>query len=136
MTGTTEAPRLRVLLVDDDAAVAKALAAILSRAGYEVTVAATPREAEARLDHRFDVLLLDLRMPGMRGDALFFVARARQPWLAAHTLFMTGDITPIAEAIVAETRCPLLLKPFRSGELLAAIERLLPRVSPSSAAAS
>ena len=119
----------RVLLVDDDAAVAGALAALLSRAGYAVTVAANARVAEALLEERFDALLLDLRMPGMRGDAFYFLARARQAWLADRTLFMTGDITPLAEDIVGQTGRPMLLKPFRGEALLRAMESIAPRTA-------
>jgi DNA-binding response OmpR family regulator len=112
--------------VDDDAAVAGALAAVLSRAGYSVTVAANARIAESFLDERFDAMLVDLRMPGMRGDAFYFLARARQPWLGAQTLFMTGDITPLAEDIVAQTGCPMLQKPFRGTDLVHAIDAIAP----------
>ena len=117
----------RVLLVDDDAAVAGALAAVLSRAGYQVTVAANARVAEMMLEERFDALLLDLRMPGMRGDAFYFLARARQAWLAERTLFMTGDITPLAEEIVAQTGCPMIMKPFRGEALIRALDEMAPR---------
>jgi CheY-like chemotaxis protein len=126
MTATTEHPGPRVLLVDDDAAVAGALAAVLSRAGYAVTVAANPRLGEILLDERFDALLVDLRMPGMRGDAFYYLARARQPWLGDRTVFMTGDITPLAEDIVAQTRCPMLVKPFRGEALLRALHQVAP----------
>ncbi len=127
MMATIERKADHVLLVDDDGSVASALGALLTRAGYHVTIAATPREAEAMLDERFDLLLLDLRMPGMRGDAFYYLARARQPWLAERTLFMTGDITASAEEIVAQTHRPLLLKPFRTEALLRALEQVAPR---------
>jgi CheY-like chemotaxis protein len=116
----------RVLLVDDDAAVAGALAALLSRAGYAVTIGGSARVAETLLEERYDALLVDLRMPGMRGDAFYYVARAKQPWLAARTLFMTGDISPLAEDIVAQTGCPLLLKPFRAEALMRAMDAIAP----------
>ena len=112
--------------MDDDAAVARALAALLSRAGYEVMTAGSAREAEERLSERFDVLVLDLRMPAMRGDAFYYLARARQPWLTYRTLFITGDITEQAETIVRQTGCGLLHKPFRCEELLNAVRQLAP----------
>lgn len=123
----TDEPTPRVLLVDDDAAVAGALAAVLSRAGFAVSVAGSAGIAEGLLDERFDALLLDLRMPGMRGDAFYFLARARQPWLGERTVFMTGDITSLAEEIVAQTGCPLLHKPFRGEALVRALDALAPR---------
>ncbi|MBL8998215.1 MAG: response regulator [Gemmatimonadales bacterium] len=118
-----------VLLVDDDAAVAKALAAVLVRAGYSVSVAGSAREAELLLDQRFDALVLDLRMPEMRGDALYYLASARQPWLAERTLFVTGDITEQAEEIIAQTGCELLHKPFRGDMLLQRVLRMAPLAS-------
>lgn len=123
---STERSVPRVLLVDDDAAVAKALAAVLSRAGYLVTVAGSAREAEILLDERFDALVLDLRMPEMRGDALYYLAAARQPWLADRTLFVTGDITEQAEQIIRQTGCELLHKPFRGEALLQLVLGLAP----------
>ena len=115
-----------VLLVDDDSAVAKALAAVLSRAGYNVSVAGSAREAELLLDQRFDALVLDLRMPEMRGDALYYLASARQPWLADRTLFVTGDITEQAEDIISQTGCALLHKPFRGDVLLQHVLQMAP----------
>lgn len=115
-----------VLLVDDDAAVAKALAAVLVRAGYAVSVAGSAREAELLLDQRFDALVLDLRMPEMRGDALYYLASARQPWLEQRTLFVTGDITEQAEEIIAQTGCELLHKPFRGDMLLQRVLQMAP----------
>jgi DNA-binding response OmpR family regulator len=112
--------------VDDDAAVAKALAAVLSKSGYRVTPAGNPREAERLLDERFDLLVVDLRMPTMRGDAFYYLARVRQPWLADRTLFITGDITEQAETIVRQTGCVLLHKPFNVAALLLALEPFAP----------
>lgn len=122
----SDAARPRILLLDDDAAVAKALAAVLSRAGYAVTVAGHAREAEAALEERFDALILDLRMPGMRGDTFYFLASVRQPWLADRALFITGDITPQAEDIVAATGCRLLHKPFKGEDLVLALLPIAP----------
>ncbi len=123
---TSDAARPRILLLDDDAAVAKALAAVLSRAGYAVTVAGHAREAEELLAERFDALILDLRMPGMRGDAFYFLASVRQPWLKHRSLFITGDITAQAEEIVAATGCALLHKPFKGEDLVLALLPMAP----------
>lgn len=112
--------------MDDDAAVAKALAAMLSRAGFAVTVSVNAAEAEGLLEERFDALVLDLRMPGLRGDALYYLACIRQPWLAERTIFVTGDITSAAEDIVRGTGCEMLQKPFHGEVLIAAMRRLLP----------
>lgn len=119
-------PRRRLLLVDDDGAVSKALTLILTRGGYEVVSATGAREAEAALELRFDALVVDLRMPEMRGDAFYYLACAKQPWLTKQSLFMTGDITDQAESLINATGCPSLLKPFRADMLLQLLHELLP----------
>lgn len=125
----TERPTPHVLLVDDDVAVAKALATVLRRAGYVVTTAASATEAENLLAQRFDALVLDLRMPEMRGDAFYYLACVRQPWLACRALFVTGDITEQAEQIIENTGCRFLHKPFRGETMIAELLQLAP-ISP------
>lgn len=115
---TTERHDPRVLLVDDDVAVAKALATALRRAGYDVTVAFSAAEAEVLILERFDAMVLDLRMPETRGDAFYYLACNKQPWLAGRALFVTGDITEQAERLIEPTGCHMLLKPFRTDVLL------------------
>ncbi len=119
--------RPRILLVDDESAVATVLATLLGRVGYEVVTAGSGRDAERFLDERFDALILDLRLPGMRGDAFYYLATARQPWLASHALFLTGDGSEQAEELIAATGCRMMQKPFPIHDLLAAVERVAPR---------
>jgi DNA-binding response OmpR family regulator len=128
---TTELPPPgpRILLVDDDPAVGKALAAVLRRAGYDVVLAGGVGQAEELLSTRFDAMVLDLRMPEMRGDAFYYLACVRQPWLNARALFVTGDITEQAETIIENTGCRFLLKPFRAEAMLAELAQLVPATS-------
>lgn len=119
-------PCARILLVDDDPAVGKALAVVLRRAGFDVTLAGGTAEATELLDQRFDAMVLDLRMPGMRGDSFYYLACARQPWLSCRAVFVTGDITAQAEEIIDNTGCRFLLKPFLTEELLAELALVVP----------
>ncbi len=116
----------RILLVDDDPAVAHVLATVLRRAGYAVTTAGSGHEAEQLLSERFDALVLDLRLPGMRGDAFYFLASTRQPWLVCRALFLTGDITEQAEDLIGATGCRWLRKPFHLPEMLDAVAAMAP----------
>jgi len=120
----TRPPRL--LFVDDDASVAHVLSIWLRRSGYEVVTAGSGQEAERLLEERYDAMVLDLRLPGMRGDAFYYLAIARQPWLINRALFLTGDITEQAEQIVAATGCQMLRKPFPLHEMLDAVTSLAP----------
>ncbi|MBI4770491.1 MAG: response regulator, partial [Chloroflexi bacterium] len=82
----------RVLIVDDDEGVATLCQRLLRRAGFEVQSAAHPREA-LRLLHesRFDLMLLDIRLPEMDGFTLLRLARERDPELAI--VIVTGHGT-------------------------------------------
>jgi two-component system KDP operon response regulator KdpE len=119
--------RLRVLVVDDEPAICKALTIALQRAGYDALSAQSGDSALALLanDH-VDVLLIDLRIPDTRGDVVFELAAATHPHLRHQTLFMTGDISERAHRLVTSCKCPMLRKPFELREMIAAIELLTP----------
>lgn len=59
-----------------------------------------------------DLMVIDLRIPDLRGDALFELASAVQPHLRTRTLFTTGDITVRGQELVEACGCKLLRKPF------------------------
>ena len=96
---TSGAPRPRVLAVDDDPAQRALLRRWLTHFGCEVETAPDGIEALARLrEQPYDVLLTDLRMPGIDGLQLLAMARELQPELAV--VFLSGAGT-MDEAIAA-----------------------------------
>ena len=112
-------PSTHVLLVDDEQAICKALGLALTRAGYRASTALSGEQAMSIVrGEQVDVLVVDLRVPDMRGDALFELAAALQPHLRYRTLFTTGDITERAQELIEACRCPLLRKPFDLKELI------------------
>lgn len=115
-----------VLLVDDEQAIATSAASYLARLGYRVRAVASGREAWNILQQEnFDVIVADLRLPDLPGDALYDMLRKSRPHLARRTLFMTGDtVSEEARSALAETRRPVLEKPFNLERLREAIERL------------
>jgi len=118
-----------VLLVDDDTAVRRALAAMLKRNGIQVREAASAAEV-IELDQNgalaCDVLLSDVRMPGMDGVELALVMRSRQPQLPI--LLMSGFVEDAQQlARLEDTDIPLLAKPIRADALLSTINGLLQR---------
>ena len=124
----------RVLIVDDEPAICKALSIGLARAGFYVKTALTGDEGVALLKKEpFDVLVLDLRVHDMRGDVIFELARAEQPNLARTTLFVTGDISERADRLIRATGCPLLRKPFELRDIVAAVTSMSPRARNASA---
>jgi len=81
--------------------------------GIEALTALSAVDAMATLEqNQIDVLLVDLRLRDARGDVVLRAAVERDPTFRERTLFMTGDITPEAERIIAATNCPYLRKPF------------------------
>jgi DNA-binding NtrC family response regulator len=60
----------------------------------------------------FDLLVIDLRIPDMRGDVIYHLATSLQPQLRRQTLFITGDVTEQAAELIDACDCPLLMKPF------------------------
>lgn len=122
-SGGTAARRARVLVVDDEPRMCKALARLLAP-DHDVTVAAGAGEA---LDlvargESWDVVLCDLMMPGMSGMGLHAELSRRAPVLAGRLVFMTGGAyTAEAQDFLARVPNRRLEKPFRPE----ALERLL-----------
>ena len=87
-------------------------------------MAATGRSALERVrSTRFDVVLSDLRMPGLTG--VYRSAVIDQPGLAGRFVFMTGDTAnPSPWQFVDEVEAPVVEKPFTADSLFAALERL------------
>ena len=120
---------LRALVVDDEPSICRLLGKALSDLGYNTVTAQSGESALAivRAEH-VDILLLDFRIPDMRGDIIFEVAAATQPHLAYHTLFMTGDILEGSKALIRACKCNYIQKPFGLDVLTDALAAIAPRV--------
>jgi DNA-binding response OmpR family regulator len=115
----------RVLVVDDESTMVRALTRMLEATGYDVAVAHSGAAAEFALrGSRFDCLVLDYRIPDVRGDAIYAYAMATQPHLAGKALFVTGDVSERTHDAIASTGCPVLVKPFDANVLVGAVQRL------------
>jgi DNA-binding NtrC family response regulator len=119
--------RVRVLVVDDEPSICKALEIALGRQGFSVVTVGGGETATSLLrEQHFDVLLVDLRIPDMRGDVIFELAAAIQPHLRTATLFMTGDITERAQRLIGACKSPTLRKPFDLRDVIDAVAALVP----------
>ena len=79
----------QILIVDDEAPIRLTMDALLRRRGYTVTTAESAEEALDLIhQHSFDLLLLDLKMPGLSG--LDVAARARELQPEAAVIILTG----------------------------------------------
>ena len=117
----------RILLVDDDPSVRAALSRVLTRFGHQVVAAANADDAIVSVDnahHAFDVLVTDLTMPGMRGDALARLLVARMP--ALRVVIITGDAArDVQLGSMPGRQAELLRKPFTTGDLEQFVQRAL-----------
>jgi two-component system response regulator AtoC len=121
----TEATPQHLLLVDDEAAFREVMADRLAEQGFQVEQAGTGEEAVAKLtDFAFDILITDLRLPGVDGRQILDEAFARYPDIVA--IVITGYAT-IREAVEV-TRLGaegFITKPFQFEELMHEIHAAL-----------
>jgi CheY-like chemotaxis protein len=118
-------PRARILLVDDDEALARAFRDDL-QLEHDVRVVTSGREALDVLlaGERFDLILCDLMMRSMSGMALYHELRSRSPGLEQQLLFMTGGaFTPRAREFLASVSNPCFEKPFEVRPIIEAVMR-------------
>jgi two-component system response regulator AtoC len=122
----------RILAVDDDGLVRKSLEILLKEAGYEPVVAASGQEALGFLVQRhFDLLITDIRMPGMDGLQVIKAVRDYCHESKKHPI-PEIVLTAYNDEQVKESAMRLgvrefLLKPFKVEEFLKVLERNLSR---------
>ena len=111
---------LRVLVVEDEPALAQAVAEALVDAGFNVDRASDGEEGLTRLtEANYDLIVCDLKMPRIDGMQFYRAMAAATPALARRVIFVTGDVAGTdAERFLEETGCRWLSKPFRLGDLL------------------
>lgn len=122
--------RKRVLLVDDEANLLLALEACLSAEGYAVLTASTAAEALIRLAEAIpDIIVSDIRMPGMDGYALARHLRASPRTKLLPIVFLTAKDALEDRLEGFKTGVDAYLtKPFENAELLAIVANILERV--------
>ena len=119
--------RLRVLLAEDNAVNQKIATRVLEKHGYQVTVAADGRQALAARDRAsFDVVLMDVQMPGMDGFECTAAIRDHEretgnhlPIIAMTAHAMPGD----RERCIAAGMDSYIAKPLKAAELIELLEK-------------
>ena len=110
----------RILIVDDEPSLRRALDRALTTFKFEVVAVADPHSAYELLgESRFDLVLLDLRLPHMPGDTFFLAIVRRWPRLLGRVILMTGDFSAQHADWPEElVNCPVLQKPFSLDSLV------------------
>src|SRR5947208_10289495 len=114
-----------LLLVEDEAPLRAAIAEQLRDRGYHVEQADTGEAALAKLaDFAFDVIITDLRLPGIDGAAVVDAAVERYPDIVAIVVTGFGTVKDAVEAI-KRGAWDFVSKPFQIDELLHALDAAL-----------
>ena len=112
----------RVLIVDDEPEVAKALRRMLTGRGFEVDVATSAQDGLAQLDaFAPDIVVSDYRMPGMKGPEFLDEVRRRAPEIAR---FLISGQTEMGAA-APDAAAHMLAKPWNNDELVASLRAAL-----------
>jgi two-component system KDP operon response regulator KdpE len=125
---TIDKPVARILIVDDDYALRRALHTTLFSAGFDVAEAASGEDAVALARVvKYDVVLLDLRMPGKSGIETCRELRRRLPRLAILMLSVSDAEDEMVEALESGAD-DYVTKPFQMRELIARVRAAARRV--------
>jgi DNA-binding NtrC family response regulator len=114
-----------ILVVDDDTELRKVLSSILSEEGYSVKTVENGKQAiEVSEKKRFDLALIDIKLPDMEGTELLQKLKIKQPHIVM--IIVTGFPTlENAMGAVNEGADGYILKPFEIQKLLQAVRKHL-----------
>ncbi len=117
----------RVLVVEDEPALASAVKEAFVDAGFVVDRAGDGEEGLARVaENHYDLIVCDLKMPRVDGIRFYRAMTAATPALARRVIFVTGDVAGTdAERFLEDSGCRWLSKPFRLADLLRAAREAL-----------
>ena len=116
-----------MLLIDDEPGFVSALARLLRHDGSTVDTAADGHAALTHLQaHHYDVVLCDLRMPGLDGAAFYARLCQQHAYLRQRVLFLTGDtLGADSRAFLAQCGQPWVYKPCDAATIRRAIQAML-----------
>jgi two-component system response regulator HydG len=118
--------RLSVLVVDDDRDLAESLADVFEARGHDVALAYSGESGlEIFREREFDIVFMDVKLPGMSGVETFFAFRQLKP--DARVMMMTGySVEQLLQQAIDAGALGVLRKPFAMTDVLEALERARP----------
>lgn len=120
-------------MVDDEPVILEALKLILHSGGHTVELAGCAEHALDILARtNFDLVITDYQMPGMKGDELVAQVKARVP--RQKMIMLTGMPEQVLASGQSQMAEVVMCKPFRSQDLLEAIQKLLDKAPQDSQA--
>jgi PAS domain S-box-containing protein len=135
-TGQSELPAapspsaIRILVIDDEPSLIQVMTRLLSRQNYRVETAFSGDEGLQKLQKaQYDLIVCDLRMPGMSGIELYQHLLLRFPALSRRVIFTTGDMINASTLDFFQKHdLTYLAKPFEMGDLLNLVTSMAERI--------
>jgi PAS domain S-box-containing protein len=117
----------RILVVDDEKTIQGLVSAVLSHSGHTVDATGDAAEALTKLESTaYDVVLMDIRMPGMSGMELYAKVIEQHPEMKNRFIFITGDTSDAQTRVFLEqNNLPFITKPFDRDTLEQRVNGLL-----------
>ncbi len=118
---------VRVLLIDDETRIARAMSARLRSLGYETMYASDGESGiAAALEHAPDAILLDIRMPGIDGFEVYRRLNAQAAVAHIPVIFVSANAHEAdRDQALSLGGAAYFTKPYKAGDVVAVIERLI-----------
>ena len=116
-----------ILVVDDEPFILKFLCRTLKGQGYNVDGVQDAKEALLKLRNGdYDLILLDIKLPGTSGIELYKHMQKREPSLAKKVVFITGDVMGgDTRNFLSRTKARYIVKPFSANRLRKEVNGIL-----------
>lgn len=123
----SEKERPRILIVEDEPSICAICERVLTGNGFEVHVVNDGETAESSVaKQKYDLLLLDLRLPKESGIDFYVWLQQEYSPLSKRVIFMTGSVMgDETMTLLKRSEQPYLLKPFRPEELTSMVDGFL-----------
>jgi PAS domain S-box-containing protein len=120
---------IKVLIVDDELPMLNAMDRSLSTLGYTVTTAKNSIDARALISSTaFDVILLDVKMPGMTGIEFYYEVEGKNPEMLKNIVFLTGNaLDQETHTFFQEKQVPYIRKPVSANNIIKKIQETISR---------
>ena len=122
----SEKPKKKILLVEDELVIGRLFRRVLTEEGFDVDFVQDGLIASEVADNKdYDLLISDIRLPGITGIQLYERLKKNKPELSFKTIFITGDTMNVdIQLFLKESGMPCLVKPFKPEELVKAVKKI------------